>query len=103
VRAVSDREQRQFSLMREGVAKFRAAEVPIGRLIADLEGLLGALQETPESWRDRFTEEWSVLEIAYAVALDRRTPIPTAASGEIAEALGNMDRLLDEVQGQPRA
>jgi hypothetical protein len=92
-----EREARQLALMRDRIASFRAGTSSIGLTIADLEGLVNALTLTPEAWRDRFMEEWSVLEIAYAVALDRRTPLPTATSDrEVREALDALDGLLDE-------
>lgn len=37
-----------------------------------------------------------MLEIAYAVALDRGTPLPTAQDGDIAQALVYLDAALDE-------
>lgn len=82
---VSEREQRQYALMRQRVEDFRQGRRGTGAVIGDLEGLVWALQETPEDWRDRFIEAWSVLEIDYAVALDRRTSLPTAKDGDIAE------------------
>ena len=92
-----EREARQLALMRDRIATFRAGTSSVGPTIADLEGLVNALTLTPEAWRDRFMEEWSVLEIAYAVALDRRTPLPTASSDyEVREALDALDSLLDE-------
>ena len=36
--------------------------------------------------RDLFSEEWSVLEVAYAVALDRQQPLPKAGDHDIAAA-----------------
>lgn len=92
-----EREARQLSLMRERIASFRGGSLSIGPTIADLEGLVNALTLTPEEWRDRFIEEWSVLEIAYAVALDRQSPIPSASTDhEVREALDALDALIDE-------
>jgi hypothetical protein len=94
-----EREARQLALMRDRIATFRAGTSSIGPTIADLEGLVNALTITPESWRERFVEEWSVLEIAYAVALDRGTPLPTASSDyQVREALDVIGGLLDERQ-----
>ena len=93
----NEREQRQNLLMRERVSGLRSGDVYIGVAIADLEGLLAALEHAPVDWEDRFREEWSVLEIAYAVALDRQQPIPTASSDyQIREALDALDALIDE-------
>ena len=89
-----DREGRQYVLMSERVRQFRAGEIGIGRAIADLEGLLNALQHAPDHWLDSFTEEWSVLEIAYAVALDSLESLPRATDHDIAEALLRLDQLI---------
>jgi hypothetical protein len=92
-----EREQRQYLLMRERVSGLRSGALYIGVVIADLEGLLAALEHAPEDWEHRFREEWSVLEIAYAVALHRQESIPTAASDyQIREALDALDLLIDE-------
>ena len=95
---VSDREQRQYELMRRAVADLRHGRRVIGVVISDLEALVGALQETPEDWRDRYIEAWSGLEISYAVALDRGARLPTGQDRDIAEALDDLDALLDERQ-----
>ena len=73
---------------------FREGRLAIGPVIADLEGLVYALEETPQDWKDQFMEEWAVLEIAYAVALDRRTPLPDAQDHDVASALDAMEALL---------
>ena len=91
----SDREQRQYALMRETLDGFRRGR-SIGPVIADLEGLLHALEETPQDWKDLFLEQWGVLEIGYAVALDRQQPLPTALDHDIATALDGMDTLIAE-------
>ncbi len=64
---VSERELRQYALMRQRVRDLREGRRGIGVVIDDLEGLLGSLEETPEEWRDRFVEAWSELETSYAV------------------------------------
>ena len=92
-----EREARQLRLMRERIASFRAGSISLGPVIADLEGLVNALTVTPYEWRDRFVEEWSVLEIAYAVALDRESPSPSASTDpHVREALDALDALIDE-------
>jgi len=97
---VSDREQRQLALMQQRLDGFRDSELSIGPVIADLEGLVNALEETPQEWKDSFVEEWSVLEVAYAVALDRKQPLPTARDNDIAAALGALDALIAEHTGK---
>ena len=89
-----DREARQYDLMARRLRGFRSGEVPIGKALADLEGLLNALTLAPEDWTTAFREEWSTLEIAYALALDRQSPLPTARDVHIAEALDKLELLV---------
>jgi len=95
---ISDREQRQYALMQQRIEGFRDGRLSIGTVIADLEGLVSAL-EAPQEWKDSFIEEWSVLEIAYALALDRQQPLPTAGDHDIAAALDALELLIAERTG----
>lgn len=88
-----ERECRQLRLMLDRVAGLRSGDLSIGHAIGDLEGLLYQLELASDGWRDEFTEAWSLLEIAYAVALDRNEPLPTASDGDVAEGLAAIERL----------
>ena len=96
---MSDRERRQYALMQQRIDSLREGESSIGPVIGDLEGLVNALEETPEEWKDSFIEECSALEIAYAVALDRQHPLPTARDHDIATALDALSALIVERTG----
>lgn len=85
--------------MQQRIDGFRDGRLSIGPVIGDLEGLVSALDETPQEWKDSFIEEWSVLEIAYAVALDRQQPLPTAGDHDIAAALDALEVLIAERTG----
>lgn len=89
-----ERDARQYDLMARRLHEFRSGEIPIGRVIADLEGLLNALAMASEDWEEAFREEWATLEIDYAVALDRQSPLPTASDPGIAGAITELDRLV---------
>ena len=73
-----ERERRQLVLMLQRIEVFRQNYLSLGRLIADLEGLLAARQRVSEKWIDDFRSAWGDLDIPYAVALDRLAPIPDA-------------------------
>jgi hypothetical protein len=45
---VSDREQRRYALMQQRIDGFREGRLSIGPVIADLENLVNALEETPQ-------------------------------------------------------
>ena len=83
--------------MEERLAQFRTGTIPISRAISDLEGPLWALKgRVPAAWFDSFLEQWGELEVAYAVALDRLTPIPTATDGDVRSATDEMMSLVME-------
>jgi hypothetical protein len=92
-----DRERRQLLLMLDRLRRFEAGSLFIAKMISDLEGLLEALEITPDPWRDEFREQWGELEIPYAVSLDRLEPIPDATDPQIRTAV---ERMLDLVQGR---
>lgn len=89
-----ERERRQLSLMQQRIASFRSGELFIARLITDLEGLMEARECASEEWLDDFRSAWGGLEISYAVALDRLTPIPDAHDPGIADDLFDLDALI---------
>ena len=89
------RERRQVALMRSQLDGFVAGSVPLPRLIADLEGLLNALEVLPDEWREEFRSAWGGLEISYAVALDRLIPIPDASDSGVADDLFDLRVLID--------
>jgi hypothetical protein len=100
MRCVSDaaedieRERRQLTLMSERIEQFRSAKLSLGGLIADLEGLLEARTLASADWVDDFSDSWGNLEIPYAVALDRLTPIPDAHDPTVADGLHGLDVLI---------
>jgi hypothetical protein len=88
------RELRQISLMKQRVDEFRRGDLYLGRLIADLEGLLAACELADEQWIDDFQSAWGGLEISYAVALDRSTPVPDATVPTLSDDLHDLDKLI---------
>lgn len=89
-----EREQRQFRLMEDRLVRFQAGELNLGQTIADLRGLLAALEQTPDAWKAQFTQEWGELEVAYAVALNNEAPIPTASDPVLEQATHKMIELV---------
>ena len=76
---------------------FQKGTIPIARAISDLEGLLWALDgRVPQEWFDSFLEQWGELEVAYAVALARLTPIPDATDPNLRFATDEMVRLVED-------
>lgn len=92
---VSERERRQLRLMRERLDAFAEGRLSLPPLVNDLEALLHALDETSETWRDQFIDHWGELELAYAVADDRRTRVPDITDPTIADAVADLRELID--------
>jgi hypothetical protein len=82
--------------MLDRLTRFRSGELSLGPVVNDLEALLYELDLAEEEWRDQFVEAWSLLEIAYAVALDRLQEIPTVRHPDVAEGLLDLDALVQE-------
>lgn len=91
-----ERDRRQLELMTERIELFRSGSLPLAALISDLEGLLEARTLASAEWIDNFREAWADLEIPYAVALDRLTPIPDARDTTVADGLSALDRLIKD-------
>jgi hypothetical protein len=77
-----------------------AGAVPLKQLIGDLYGLVCALELTPEEWREEFVTEWGDLEITYAVADDRRQPVPTMADADIADGVRTLRAMVEAKLGK---
>ena len=96
--AKSDRELRQYRLMEDRLRGFLDGSVKIDKAISDLEGLLYALNETPEEWRRSFQEEWGTLEVFYALALEAEDPeLPDASVPDLRQTA---QRMLDMVAAE---
>jgi hypothetical protein len=100
---VTERELRQLTLMLDRLNRFRSGDLALGPVVNDLEALLYELVLAEEGWRARFVDAWSVLEIAYAVALDRLEEIPTIRDADVADAVKELDDLVrDQVRTSSR-
>lgn len=95
---VSPRNERQLTLMADRLVRFRSGEVPLRRLIDDLNSLWSEL-EVPGDWSERFRSHWWTLEQVYSVAVDRGQvdPLPADFSVLISEAVDSMTFMLDEL------
>jgi hypothetical protein len=97
--AAEERERGQLHLIEDRLSQFDRGQVDLGQIIADLRELLAAIEPTPDAWKERFTEEWGQLEIAYAVALDHKEPVPDATNPLLGQASRNMMELVRERLG----
>lgn len=67
-------DQRHLLRMRDAIESYYAKQMAFGRMINNLETLLGLLEHASEDWRDKFLHEWGKLEDILAVAADRGQP-----------------------------
>lgn len=68
-----DREARQLRLMLARLDHYDRGECSLGDLVADLEGLLHALERAPDAWREAFQQAWNDLEVSLAMATFHRS------------------------------
>ncbi len=64
-------------------------------LIADVEGLISALQGVSPEWRNTLLGAWGPLEVIYSVALyEHRNALDDEDRMAISEALDNLERTI---------
>jgi hypothetical protein len=86
--------------MHDRLSSFLAGTIGIVDAISDLEGLLCALEETPEDWRQGFQDKWGTLEVFYAIALEHGDPVlPDASVPELRQAADSMMAMVDREIG----
>jgi hypothetical protein len=84
-----------LQLMADTLLAFERREIALGSLIADLEGLLKALDPIEEDWREAFWDSWGELEMSYALAIHRSPePMDQASERLVWEAVANLKLLV---------
>lgn len=92
---MNERDTRQCRLMDEMVQQYEAGKIPLSSLIGGLDALLAILESADQEWTKAFRRQWGVLEIEYAVALDRQQDTLTSDSiRRISNAIREMRSLL---------
>jgi hypothetical protein len=96
---VSDYDWRQYHRIRQKIAGFEQGDIPIHHFIADLKGLMAAMEKPDADWIQAFHDQWACLEENYATSLVKKLPSPTASDQIVRHALTAMTRLLAAVPG----
>lgn len=68
---MSDFDQRQYGLMLRSLDDFASGRMRLDTLISNLEGLLNAVGDVGDDWKQSFLHFWGQLEDERAVALFR--------------------------------
>jgi hypothetical protein len=94
---MNEHDLRQLRLMRDLLQQYDSGKTDLSSLIAGLEALLDALESATEEWKRAFRRQWGVLEIEYAVALDReQTALSDDSLERISRAVEDIRCLLAE-------
>jgi hypothetical protein len=95
---MSDRDQRQYQLMRKFIQDFENDDLSLGYLISNLQGLFLAVDSIDVKTAEDLQSEWWTLEQVYAVALDRQQSV-VSPEGQalVLEALENIKVLLQQL------
>jgi hypothetical protein len=98
---MTEHDVRHSRLMRDLLQQYLAGKAPLETLIAGLEALLNALVSVDQEWTSAFHSQWGVLEIEYAVALDRQQPtLGSQSLDRISHAVENLRRLVEDRIGE---
>jgi len=87
--------QRQYERMLMRIDLYRSGQISLPNLIADIEGLISALESVPQEWRNTLLGHWAPLEDAYANALyENRNALNEEERRRISEALNDLERII---------
>ena len=89
-------DQRQLKLMALKILEYKQGLISLKVLIDDLRSLLGCLKSISIEWRERFYNEWFVLEEIYAVTLYRQESLSNYV-GEIQEVIKKLKYQIQEL------
>jgi len=95
---MSEREQRQYRLVRDVLNKYQQRRLALPELISALRSLEDEMLEATAEWKRAFKGEWWTLEQIYAAALDRgEEGVSPEGELSIAAAIDELQRLTLEV------
>ena len=78
---MSEFNQRQYGLMLDRLNAFEKGTLSLDRLVADLEGILNALDGVASDWKQKFLSDWGKLEEERAYALLRNVRVLDEETG----------------------
>jgi len=61
--------------MLQSLQAFYNSVKALGKLGSDLESLMDSIEAVDEQWKQRFINEWAVIEEIYAIALDEQRSV----------------------------
>ncbi len=92
---MEDYDIRQYRLMLDKLDAFGTQKLPLSNLISNLDGLLNALEDTDEQWKNAFLRQWGVLEDVYANSLDKNLQeIPGDQQVLVSKAVAEIRKLV---------
>lgn len=91
-------DQRQYELMRKCISGFEIGNLDIRVLINSLRSLTNSLQAPNNEWKNKFLQEWWILEEIYSIASSKEQDyLSKEDSDDIIDAVNNMKQLLRQV------
>ncbi len=94
---------RQYNRMLQAISDYENQHLTLNSLIANLEGLVGALQEVPVEWTDLFRQKWGLLDDVYAeMVYTEQTQMDGFLAQLVSEALRELKLQIEEKLQQER-
>lgn len=92
---MSEYNLRQLNLMLDRIEWYENKSIDLCALIQDLLGLLNALEDFDDLWKEEFRSNWINLDVIYAIAIDRNVnPEDLDKDGEIVKTLDALTKLI---------
>jgi hypothetical protein len=97
------RELRQRNLVRTVLDEYQAHELPLRRLVQDLQALSCEMTLAPAQWRELFQAEVNGLEVLYAIAIDREVldDLPEDFRANVEAGVKNIGELMESLENLP--
>ena len=93
--------QRQYKRMLEFLNEYEAERIGLGKLISNLEGLLGSLEGVSDDWRQSFLKTWGVLEDVYSFNVDRQIRQDIEDRRLIESSIAELKQMIKEMLTDP--
>lgn len=95
---LDDRDIRQIRKMLGRIEQFERGDIPLSRLVFDLEALASQLSGISEQWRNAFLSGWGALDEVQAVIVNEaRTHLENKDKLVIDRALAKLKPLIKEL------
>lgn len=93
----NEKKYKIYNLLLEKVKLYKEKKISLASIISDSEGLILAIDDLSEEFRDEFYNYWGVLEEIYAVNLERKRDINKREKKLIEKSICNIETMVKKI------